>query len=56
MKKFDVDDLLKTARERTGLSDFGPEDFREGLNVLVDSLNAQGKTPDRVWHQVRERQ
>lgn len=39
MSTFDVNDLLATATQRTGLSDFGPSDFKEGLEVLVASLN-----------------
>lgn len=36
-----VHDLLKTASERTGLSDFGPTDFLEDLTVLVDGVNKE---------------
>jgi hypothetical protein len=32
------DDLLAQAADTTGLDDFGPGDFREGLDVLLDSL------------------
>lgn len=32
--------VLENARQRTGLSDFGPEDFRERLNLLLDEWNA----------------
>ncbi|SFR96530.1 sulfotransferase family protein [Sphingomonas jatrophae] len=41
--------LLAAAAQRTGLSDFGPGDFVEGLDVLLDSL-ARGvpyAAPDR---------
>jgi len=31
-----VDGVLATARERTGLADFGPDDFLERLGLLVD--------------------
>jgi hypothetical protein len=34
----DVESLLGAARAGTGLGDFGPDDFREPLSVLVDSL------------------
>ena len=37
----DVDDLLATARERTGLSDFGDDSFREGLECLVRALRTE---------------
>jgi hypothetical protein len=36
------DVLLSQAMEVTGLSDFGPGDFREGLDVLLDSLERDG--------------
>jgi hypothetical protein len=36
------DVLLSQAMESTGLSDFGPGDFREGLDVLLDSLERDG--------------
>lgn len=32
--------VLDAARTRTGLSDFGPEDFRERLNLLLDEWNS----------------
>jgi len=34
---FDVASLLEEAAADTGLSDFGPEDFREGLRVLCET-------------------
>jgi hypothetical protein len=34
--------LLAEAREATGLSDFGPGDFRDGLDVLLASLEHDG--------------
>jgi len=33
------DAILSAAREATGLSDFGPEDFRERLRILLDEWN-----------------
>lgn len=36
------DDLLAAAVARTGLDDFGPGDFREGLDVLLVSLEDDG--------------
>ena len=45
-----VDQLLQRARETTGLSDFGEESYREGLQILIDSadreaqFNATGRT------------
>lgn len=48
--RLDVDGLLTTATRRTGLRDFGPADFRAGLQVLTDSLahEAQLTTIGRV--------
>lgn len=37
----DPEELLDTARERTGLDDFGDDSFREGLEVLVRSLQTE---------------
>lgn len=34
-----VDALLQAAADKTGLSDFGDDEFREGLHALVESLN-----------------
>ena len=42
---FDSQELLAAARAETGLSDFGPEDFREGLDVLVCALNTEVDVP-----------
>lgn len=36
------DQLLAEATEEAALSDFGPGDFREGLDVLLDSLERDG--------------
>jgi hypothetical protein len=38
-----VDDLLGTARSRTGLDDFGDEWFVEPLGILVDGLNTEAR-------------
>jgi hypothetical protein len=35
---FDEEDLLDAARAETGLDDFGPPHFREGMSVLIESL------------------
>ena len=34
----DPDALVATARDQTGLRDFGGDEFREGLNVLAKSV------------------
>jgi Sulfotransferase family len=49
MRSFEVADLLKQAEHQTGLSDFGPEDFRPGLGVLIDSINAHGAVNENRW-------
>lgn len=36
-------DLTERAEKETGLSDFGAEGFREGLEILVDSLNSEAR-------------
>ena len=36
----DVQSLLAQARTRTGLTDFGPDDFLEGLEVLARASEA----------------
>jgi hypothetical protein len=36
------EDLLEQSAETVGLSDFGPGDFREGLEVLLNSLEIDG--------------
>ncbi|MDT7537760.1 MAG: hypothetical protein QOI82_1345 [Actinomycetota bacterium] len=38
-----VDGLLAAATKRTGLHDFGRDDFREGLRVLTDSLDGEAR-------------
>ncbi len=37
-----VDKLIDQARERTGLSDFGSESFRDGLVALIEGAEAAG--------------
>jgi hypothetical protein len=39
-----VDAVLAAARERTGLSDFGPDDFRARLELLLDEVGWDGAT------------
>jgi Sulfotransferase family len=38
-----ADELIDRARKRTGLADFGEDAFREGLDVLVISLNSEAE-------------
>lgn len=43
----EVDELVARASERTGLDDLGPGSWREGLEILVDTLaTAPDVTPD----------
>jgi len=43
---FTVDELHEEARQRTGLSDFGENDYLEGLHVLLESYGREaGLTP-----------
>ncbi len=35
--------LIRRARQRTNLSDFGPDDFREGLDRLCESLETEAE-------------
>ena len=39
-------DLIERARAATGLTDFGGDGFREGLEVLVDSANREARLHD----------
>jgi hypothetical protein len=49
---FDEQDLLREAQESTGLSDFGPDDFRDGLRALIatydgNAFNERGRKRNR---------
>lgn len=37
----DGEELIETAKRRTGLSDFGPDDWREGYDLMIKSLNEE---------------
>jgi hypothetical protein len=39
----DYKDLIATAQAETGLSDFGGDSFREGLEILVGALNREAR-------------
>jgi len=41
--RLDADDVLDQARIRTGLADFGSDDFLEGLAVLTHALEAEAE-------------
>lgn len=54
MNVLKINDLLDAAKQRTGLSDFGPDDFMEGLAALVEGINKDVRIiPDR-WEIVKE--
>lgn len=55
MQILDANELLATAQARTGVTSLGPEDFREGFEVLIEAINESGLIrEDRVDH-LRER-
>lgn len=45
-KRFTIDEILNRASERTGLSDFGDNFFREGLGVFIKALNEEARLND----------
>ena len=48
-------DLIEAAKDRTGLSDFGDDAYREGLEILVNALNAEAKLNAAGDHALRDR-
>lgn len=48
-------DLIALARDETGLSDFGGDSFREGLEILVNALNREAKLNAVGERALRER-
>lgn len=55
---FNEEALLQAARTQTGLADFGPPHFREGLGILVRALNTESQlkpeTVPMVQHRIME--
>lgn len=51
----DASELLRTATERTGLDDFGPEDFREGFHVLVEAIGREAQIRESCREMLREK-
>lgn len=49
----DVEALLAAARDATGLEDFGGDDFREGLGVLVETYRTGGFDAKRLRRERR---
>lgn len=43
---FDTEELLRAARDQTGLADFGGDDYREPLERLVTALNTEARLND----------
>lgn len=41
--RLDADELLAEAQQRTGLSDFGGDEFREPYRIFVDALNQEAQ-------------
>ena len=50
--KFDFTEngVLSAARERTGLADFGPSDFLERLNLLLDEWSSDDQLTLSLIH------
>lgn len=51
--RFDEKELLEEARKAEGLQDFGPDEFREGLRVLIETIE---KNPFTEKGRYRNRQ
>lgn len=47
--------LMEIAQRDTGLNDFGSETFREGLEILVNSLNREARLNPTGEHVIRDR-
>jgi hypothetical protein len=54
MAELVADDVVAEACEKTGLDDFGPDTFREGLAVLCDSINSEAQLNELGAVAVRE--
>ena len=48
-------DLIEAAKDRTGLSDFGDDAYREGLEILVNALNREANLNAAGDHALRDR-
>ncbi len=44
-----IDSVLKEAEEKAGFSNFGPDDFREGLGVLLETYGSNGYTEKGMY-------
>jgi Sulfotransferase family len=54
MPELVADDVAAEARDRTGFYDFGPDDFRQGLTVLCESVNSEARLNELGAVAVRE--
>lgn len=55
MNRLDADELLTTARQLTGLADFGPSDFMEGFTTFVTGVSTEAMIRPDCWSHLRER-
>jgi hypothetical protein len=53
MLELTADDVVAEARDQTGLDDLGPDDYREGLTVLCDSINDEAQLSELGYAAVR---
>ncbi|MEJ7928069.1 sulfotransferase [Sphingobium sp. AN641] len=51
----DASELLRVASARTGLTDFGPDDFREGFCLLVDAIDREAAIRDGCRSKLQEK-
>ncbi|WP_340268752.1 sulfotransferase family protein [Sphingobium mellinum] len=51
----DASELLSAASARTGLHDFGPDDFREGFTLLVDAINREAGIRETCQAQLQDK-
>lgn len=51
----DASELLQAATARTGLDDFGPDDFRDGFFILVDAINREADIRPRCQAKLQEK-
>lgn len=54
MKHLAVNDLLESAVQRAGLTEFGEDEFLEGLTALVDGLNNDVSIVEDRWENLRD--
>ncbi|MDX1648573.1 MAG: sulfotransferase [Myxococcota bacterium] len=52
---WDAEALLAEARDATGLEDFGPPDFREGLEVLLETYATTARLSEKGARRTRRR-